>query len=242
MTEYYVYLRLGASEEDDVTINTIPLRATSVSISTTKTVPSFDVPLSGLFSGESRTLAFNMGMASKAITVQGIITDMSITRKFDETDPKDYDSSVEDPDDSTLTRSQMSPALPNTGSNKYEMTIEMTKEEIAQLIHSNTDGTTAQTYQNMNELIILIDSKVDSRYQYRDKTNKTSSLIPFTFAARGARNKLDNKGALLFLSDFPDSSTASGLKGFVRSFSCDLNAEEPSDISYTLEFEVATTV
>ena len=122
------------------------------------------------------------------------------------------------------------------------MTIEMTKEEIAQLLHSNTDGTTAQTFQNMNELIILIDSKVDSRYQYRDKTNQTASLIPFTFAARGARNKLDNRGALLFLTEFPDSSTDSGLKGFVRSFSCDFNAEEPSEISYTLEFEVATTV
>ena len=239
MTDYYVYLRLGASKEDDVLVNTVPLRATSVSISTTKTVPSFDVPLSGLFSGESRTLAFNMGMASKAISVQGFITDMSIIRKFEETEPRHYDSSVEDPDDSTLTRSQMSPALPSSSN---EMTVEMTKEEIAQLIHSNTDGTTAQTFQNMNELIVLIDSKVDSRYQYRDKTNRTSSLIPFTYSARGARNRLDNRGALLFLSDFPDSSTATGLKGFVRSFSCDFSAEEPSEISFQLEFEVATTV
>lgn len=239
MTDYYVYLRLGSSKEDDVLVNTVPLRATSVSVSTTKTVPSFDVPLSGLFSGESRTLAFNMGMASKAVTVQGIITDMAITRKFSEDEPKHYDSSVEDPDDSTLTRSQMSPALPSSSN---EMTINMTKEEIAQLIHSNTDGTTAQTFQNMNELVILIDSKVDSRYQYRDKTNQTSSQIPFTYSARGGRNRLDNKGALLFLTDFPDSSTASGLKGFVRSFSCDFNAEEPTEISFTLEFEIATTV
>ena len=235
---HYVFLRLGASKKDDIQINTIPLKAETISIATNKTIPSFDVPFSGMFTGESRTLAFNMGMASKTISVQGIITDMTIIRRFDDDDPKNFDKSVSSPllssfdDDTTLF-----PSLNSDG----EMSVDMTKEEIAQLIHSNTDGTALQDMQNMNEIVILIPSKVDSHYQYRN-SDKSSDLIPWTFAARGTVDALDNEGTILATSDFPNSNTAEGMKGFVRSFSCDLNAEEPTAISFQLEFEVAITV
>ena len=234
---HYVFLRLGASKDNDVQVNTIPLKAESVSISTTKTIPSFDVPFSGMFSGESRTVAFNMGMASKQISVTGVITDTTIIRRFNSMNPKNFDKSESNPSNSSFDEDTVlnPPIVSET------ITIDMTKEEIAQLIHSNTDGTALQQMQNMNQLIILMDSKVDSRYQYRN-SDRSTSLIPFTFAARGFNDTLDNQGATLALSDFPDSATDTGLNGFVQSFSCDFNAEEPMAISFQLEFVVAMTV
>ena len=232
---HYVYLRLGSAKENDLTVNTVALKAETVSVSTTKTVPSFNVPLSGMFSGESRTVALNLGMASKTVSIQGQITDQTIIRKFDEIEAKFFDKDKL-PEESNLTIGQMNPPLVNN-----QITIDMTKEEVAQLLHSNTDGTTFQEMQNMDELIILIPSKVDSRYQYRN-SDKTTNLIPFTYAARGHDNTLDNSGAVVFVSDFPDSTTAKGMTGFVRSFSCDFSGEAAGSIGFTLEFEIATTV
>ena len=232
---HYVYLRLGSAKENDLTVNTVALKAETVGVSTTKTVPSFNVPLSGMFSGESRTVALNLGMASKTVSIQGQITDQTIIRKFDEIEAKFFDKDKL-PEESNLTIGQMNPPLVNN-----QITIDMTKEEVAQLLHSNTDGTTFQEMQNMDELIILIPSKVDSRYQYRN-SDRTTNLIPFTYAARGHDNTLDNSGAVVFVSDFPDSTTAKGMTGFVRSFSCDFSGEAAGSIGFTLEFEIATTV
>tara|TARA_R110002012_G_scaffold32316_2_gene95632 strand:- start:380 stop:1105 length:726 start_codon:yes stop_codon:yes gene_type:complete len=234
---HYVFLRLGSNKGNSLIVNTVPLKAETVSFSTSKTIPSFDVPFSGMFSGESRTLAFNMGMASKTISVTGIITDMTITRKFEQTAAKYYDSSASSPNNSTDVAGDMFPTL----NSDDEIVIDMTKEEIAQLIHSNTDGTALQDMQNMNELVILINSKVDSRYQYRN-ADKSSDLIPWSFSSRGFANSLDNDGAIVGVTEFPDSITDDGIKGFVRSFSCDIEAEMPNVISFTLEFEVAITV
>ena len=234
---HYVFLRLGSTKAGDLVVNTIPLKAETVTFTTGKTVPSFDIPFSGMFSGESRTIAFNMGMASKTVSVAGFITDMTITRKFNKTAAKYYNSSVDDPEDSPSSFNLNSPAL----NSDNELVIEMTKQEIAQLIHSNTDGTAAQDMQNMNELIVLIESKVDSRYQYRN-SDKTSDLIPWSYSSRGYRNTLDNEGAVVGVSDFPDAISSDGIKGFVRSFNCEIAAEEPNAISFTLEFEVAITV
>lgn len=234
---HYVFLRLGSSKAGDVQVNTIPLKAESVSVSTTKTIPSFDVPFSGMFSGESRTLAFNMGMASKTVSISGFITDTTIIRRFNSMTPANFDFSVDNPNESDFDDdTTLNPPIVSK-----EMTINMTKEEIAQLIHSNTDGTALQDMQNMNQLIILINSKVNSRYQYRN-SDQSADLIPFTFSARGFSDTLDNEGAILALTDFPNSATDEGLNGFVQSFSCDFNAEEPMQISFTLEFVVALTV
>ena len=135
---HYVYLKLGSFDSDNLGINTVALKAESISVSTTKTVPSVDVPLSGMFSGESRTVALNLGMASKTVSITGIIVDQTIKRKFDDTGPEFYDASQNTPTASraagTFAESDMNPQLVDD-----ILTIDMTKEEVAQLIHSITD-------------------------------------------------------------------------------------------------------
>jgi len=125
--------------------------------------------------------------------------------------------------------------------------------EIAQLIHSYVDSSFLQPHQNLNELIILLPSRVDKTFEYHsgvDATTDISNLptIPFTYKVRNS----DNIGTLhgydenidsLLQSDFPNLSSdgleVSGLKGFVRNFNTTISADSGT-IEFNLDFQVAT--
>jgi hypothetical protein len=81
MPDYYVYLKTGAhgGSGDGADTNTIPLRATNVSIATNKTIPSIPLPI-GVLTGESVTAALDLGMSNKTIDVSGFIIDTDIKR------------------------------------------------------------------------------------------------------------------------------------------------------------------
>tara|TARA_R110000823_G_scaffold90501_1_gene199956 strand:- start:28 stop:660 length:633 start_codon:yes stop_codon:yes gene_type:complete len=120
-----------------------------------------------------------------------------------------------------------------------------TAHEIAQIIAAGVDSTGFAKNQAFSELVILMPSFVDSNYETRNGVDvsdrSTGSLIPLTFGSRGGSNAKDNKGVPSPFSLFPDSSTDIGLTGFVRSFSTNFEAEA-HDLSFTLEFEVASVV
>ena len=84
--EHNVFLKLQAFDESDgLYINTIPLKAESVDFSTDKTIPSFPIPLSGAITGESTTVALDLGMSNKSVQVRGIITEQTIAKKHGNT-------------------------------------------------------------------------------------------------------------------------------------------------------------
>jgi len=81
-TEHNVFLKLQAFDESDgLFINTIPLKAETVDFNTDKTIPSFPIPLAGAVTGESTTIALDLGMSNKSVSVRGIITEQTITKK-----------------------------------------------------------------------------------------------------------------------------------------------------------------
>ena len=173
-------------------------------------------------------------MASKSINLSGIITDQYIVKKFN-----DSTDSVNNP------------------------SVFMTAHEIAQLMHSHVDSAGLQQYQTLNELILLIPSRVDGRYAYHDAlpeasvTNPTEftsienlPLIPFSYKVRAQ----DNQGSIYqFYPDvdgkkftnFPEAvhagSEISGIKGFIRNFGTNFEAGSPF-VTFTLDFEVAFTI
>ena len=204
--EHAVFLKLGSygtgGSSEDLVTNSIPLKVTSISISTSKTIPSLEVPFSGALSGESVTAALDLGMASKSISLNGFILEDTITKKWAEDGAP-------------------------TGAKTY------TAIELAQMIHSSVDSTGLQTYQAINELVFLYDSKVDNNGDQRTSTQ----VIPFTYASRGNRKERDNRGAVL-ASTFPTNQFSTGMKGFVRSFNTTIDSET-IDISFDLQFEVA---
>tara|TARA_R110001592_G_scaffold357357_1_gene660308 strand:+ start:2829 stop:3443 length:615 start_codon:yes stop_codon:yes gene_type:complete len=110
-----------------------------------------------------------------------------------------------------------------------------TPQEVAQLIASGVDSTGIANYQAINELVVLIPSKVNESYVQVAERN-----IPLSFAARGGDNEKDNEGVGSPFP-FPTSSTSSGLKGFVQNFGYEMSSESV-DISFTLEFVVAFTL
>jgi|TARA_R100000149_G_C5881025_1_gene146131 hypothetical protein len=215
--EYYVYLKTQMFEdgETDITKNTIPLRVVSASFSVSKTIPAFPVPLSGIATGESITAALDLGMADKSISLQGFLIDTTIT--------KDRVGSGRDEDFSTLT---------------------YTAHEVAQMIASGVDSTGLAKNQAFSELVILYPSFVgNDQTQQRagvDVNNiDTAVNVPFNFASRGDNNTSDNLGVPAKISDFPDSATAKGVTGFIRSFSFDFSAETV-EVSFNLDFQVAS--
>ena len=80
--EHNVFLKLQAFDEaDGLYINTIPLKAESVDFNTDKTIPAFPIPLSGAITGEAVTVALDLGMSNKTVSVKGIITEQTIIKK-----------------------------------------------------------------------------------------------------------------------------------------------------------------
>lgn len=207
----YVYLKTQAFTGTDLSLNTIPLQVTSVGISVTKTIPAFPVPLSGVALGESITAALDLGMATKNISLTGVINDTSITKTI----------------------------------GGVNTTKTFTAHEVAQMIAAGVDSTGFAKNQAFSELVILMHSFVGNDYQTRSGVNtadrSTGTLIPLTFGSRGGADSKDNLGVPTPFSVFPDSSTDIGLTGFVRSFTTNFEAEA-FDLSFTLEFEVASVV
>lgn len=234
--QHYVFLNLGARDRKGITglnfeTNRVGLKVESLTVSTGKTVPAFPMPGVAAITGEAQTLALDLGMAQKTINMNGIITDQFIVKKFN-----DSTDSVNNP------------------------SVFMTAHEIAQLMHSHVDSAGLQQYQTMNELIMLIPSRVDGRYSYHDalpeasQTNPTEftsienlPLIPFSYKVRAQ----DNQGSIYQyfpdvdgkkFTNFPDAVHAgteiTGVKGFIRNFGTTFEAGSPF-VTFTLDFEVA---
>ncbi len=237
--QHYVFINLGARDKKGISgetfeTNRIGLKADSIGISTSKTVPSIPIPGVAAITGEAQSVALDLGMATKSINISGIITDQFITKKF-----KESVDNINNP------------------------SVFMTAHEVAQLMHSHADSSGLQQYQTMNELIVLMPSRVDGRYSYHSSlpeagvsnpSNFTGledlPLIPFTYKVRAQ----DNQGSIYsfypevdgkIFSNFPEaihlSSNIKGLSGFIRSFSTTFAAGQPY-VQFTLDFEVALTI
>jgi len=76
----FVYLKLQQHKGTSTSVDVIPLKVTNVSVSVDKTIPNIPVPLSGLATGESATVALDLGMSNKRITLQGILLETTLER------------------------------------------------------------------------------------------------------------------------------------------------------------------
>jgi len=203
-TTHNVFLKLNKHQGESNQIDTIPLKVTSIGVDVSRTVPALPVPLSSIARGQSETIAVDLGMASKSISLQGVITSGRIRRSHTGTSPN-YDA------------------------------IDMTAQELAQLIASGVDSSGLAHYQNFNELVFLFESNIDENYVERGSVTK----IPFTFASRGSPLEKDNERVIL-PADFPVDETSTGLTGFIEQFGFTLDAEQPLEVGFNMSFRVAT--
>tara|TARA_R110000744_G_scaffold102138_2_gene196530 strand:+ start:2126 stop:2758 length:633 start_codon:yes stop_codon:yes gene_type:complete len=191
----YVYLKTQAFTGTNLSLNTIPLQVTSVGISVTKTIPSFPVPLSGVALGESITAALDLGMATKNISIGGIIND-TVIRK----------TNVGNEDSLTFTAHEVAQMIA-AGVDSTGFAKNQAFSELVILMPSFVGN----DYQTRNGVDV------------NDRSSGT--LIPLTFGSRGGADSKDNLGVPTPFSVFPDFSTDIGLSGFVRSFTTNFEAE-----------------
>ena len=218
---FNVYLQLASrgSTPNNFKTNRIGLLCNSISISTAKTVPSFPIPFSGTITGESTTLALDLGMASKSISLSGILHEQYIWKSWD------------------------------TGQgNAYRMT----SFELAQLIHSYVDSSGVQSDQSLNELIILIPSRIDSSFKYYTATGGNTEnlpidqlpLIPFSFHNRD--KDMEDTLTIGMSKNFPEpisnDKEQKGVRGFISSFGTEMAGESFPEVGFTLEFTEALVV
>ena len=222
----YVMLELGRRASGDTTntgftTNRIGLLATQITIQTNKQSLAFPIPFSGVISGESQTLAIDAGMASKSVTVQGMILDQKITKK-------------------------------NKFGDKVEA--QMTSHEVAQLLHSYVDSSFLHEDQNLSKLIVLMPSRVDTNFEYRDVSHETADptelpLIPFTWANRDYDIPQTSSGFKLSFGATPfpkeiltgTETEIPGVSGFINDFSCDFSGQEGNTVTFSLTFTSAAT-
>ncbi len=85
--DHTVFLQFSEGNDfdsDGAQSNRIMLKAENISIDTSRSVPQIPIPFSGTITGESTSLSIDMGIASKRISIQGIITDQYIKKNFDD--------------------------------------------------------------------------------------------------------------------------------------------------------------
>jgi hypothetical protein len=227
---HYVYLKLQ-SYAGNIEQNTIPLRATGVSVSVSKTIPAFPVPLSGIATGESITAALDLGMATKNITINGFIVDDTITKVFDGTVTSRKFTAHE-------IAQMIASGVDSTGLAKNQAF-----SELIVLMPSfvasdyNYRGTCSiATHKNKTDCEAAGGTWTQT---ITDNSEREDGInVPLMFGSRGNALSLDNARVPLPLTSFPDSNTDTGITGFVRSFGYEMNADA-YEISFTLEFESA---
>ena len=223
----WVFIKLASNADANSDYNRIWLQAETVGITTGKTVAAFPVPFSGLVTGESLSLALDLGMASKTINISGVLVEQEIKKKF-----KDNVTTADSGVEGGVTR-------------------KMTAQEIAQMLHSYVDSSFMQDQQNLNELIIIYPSYVDKNWEYHTGLSASSKLadakmMPFNYAVRDAGTVmgLDARGSIGG-DDFPtpinsDTGEVNGVKGFIRNFNTTFEGQP--FVTFTLDFEVAVTI
>jgi len=228
IAQFNVFLELQRRNDQgtDIQTNRIPLLVTEVGISTNKTVPNMGIPFSGAVRGESTNLAFDVGLAQKTVSLQGILLDQEITKNTDGTAKT-----------VTLTSFEMAQLIHSyVDSSAFQDDQSMNKLLI--FYPSRVDNTFSYRKDG---------SSVDynpTNYPNDDQLPR----IPFNWKNRA----YDNAQTILSGNTLEEPSTVFdvleksknqiGLTGFIRSFTSTIAGEQYPSINFTLEFEEARVI
>tara|TARA_R100000458_G_scaffold884_1_gene756 strand:- start:450 stop:1166 length:717 start_codon:yes stop_codon:yes gene_type:complete len=201
-------------------INRIPLFVDNISISTGKMVMNAPVPFSGAIRGESLNLAFDIGQASKNISLSGTLMGMGIKKQ------KDADSlrtvNLTSFEVAQLIHSYVDSSTFQDDQNMNKLII-LIPSRVNENFHYH-NGSAAMADKDISEL----------------------PLIPFTWKNRGYDNDFASLGAnAKYFTPFTTNESDEtidgtvGLSGFIRSFSTNISGAEFPNVSFSLEFEEA---
>jgi len=227
---FSVWLELQRRNEEggDRAINRIPLFVTEIQISTTKTVPTIPVPFASVATGKSETLAFDMGMASKNVSLTGTLLNQRIFKNSGE------DASVVEAVLSPFEMAQLIHSYVDSSAAQDDQAM----NKVIILIPSRVDTNFAP----------------HSSTSASDDINDLP-VIPFTFENRTydesfkrvANNYLPSalnidESPVEAFTDMTQVDDLLGMTGFIRSFNTTFAGEQPNSVAFNLDFEIATVL
>ena len=207
------------SNESPLEQNRLGLLATNISVSTNKQSLAFPIPFSGVISGESTTLALDMGLATKTISIQGIIKDQEIVKKSKTGSEKKVKLTAYEI--AQLIHSYVDSSFLHEDQNLSKLIVLIPSRVDTNFnYHSGVDGST-----ELDQL----------------------PLIPFHWGNRTFdMPTLDGTKIDWGATPFPSTLTTiseeiPGITGFINDFSTDIAGEQLPSISFSLTFTNAST-
>lgn len=218
-----VMLELSRRNElgTDVTTNRIPLHVESINISTNKTVPNIGVPFTGAIKGESTNIAFDMGLASKTIDIQGVLTEQTISKQTSSGSVKQV----------VMTSFELAQLI-HSYADSSTLQIDQNVNKLLFFYPSR------------------VDNNFDYRSNVTENTPiEDLPILPFTFKNRaydndfafGTGNTTDSPSKV-FDAATSISGNYTGVTGFMRSFTTSIVASEFPSIGFSLNFEEAKVI
>ena len=218
-----VMLELSRRNElgTDTTTNRIPLHVESINISTNKTVPNVPVPFTGAIRGESTNIAFDMGLASKTIDIQGVLTEQTISKQTSSGSVKQV----------VMTSFELAQLI-HSYADSSTLQIDQNVNKILFFYPSR------------------VDNNFDYRSNVTENTPiEDLPILPFTFKNRaydndfafGTGNTTDSPSKV-FDATTSISGNYTGVTGFMRSFTTNIIASEFPSIGFNLNFEEAKVI
>lgn len=231
------------SEDHGIT-NRIMLKCDQISITTNRQVAPIPVPFSGAVTGEAQTLAIDLGIASKTISLGGVITDQVIIKNL---------SNVDTPVSVHMTAFEVGQLIHSSVDSSFLQKHQNISELVILMpsrvnryyrYHNGVSETTPHSD------LPLIPFSYKSREVLvntgQRKTDAGGADWESTFLAASAENtdiKLGDNFFALATGQFPDPSDTviRALAGFIDNFSTQIIPGQPF-ITFSLNFTVATVI
>ena len=190
--------RKGKSVENEASsvTNRIMLKCESVTISTNRNIPSFPIPFSGLIRGESTNIAIDLGIASKSVQLNGVITDQIISKQ----------KGTETPKNVSMTASEIAQLIHSSVDSSFLQDMQNLNELI--ILYPSRVGNNYNYHAGNDADGVPFDENTK---------HALLPLVPFTWASR----TLDESGTF-GASNYPSPNDEyTGITGFISQFGCE---------------------
>jgi hypothetical protein len=232
-SNFSVWLELQRRNEigGDRAVNRIPLFITEINIITTKTVPTIPVPFKAVFTGESETLAFDMGIAQKSISLTGVLLNQRVSKDSGENDGSPKERILSPFEMAQLIHSYVDSSAAQDDQSMNKLIILMPSR-----IDTNFEYHTAgDETKDISELPLIPFTFKNRRYDERFK--RVFNDLVDNVTDNSLVNLQETETSLF--ADVSSADELSGMSGFIRSFNTTFAGEQGNTVPFTLEFEVA---
>tara|TARA_Y100000592_G_C5474595_1_gene321506 strand:- start:1213 stop:1962 length:750 start_codon:yes stop_codon:yes gene_type:complete len=231
-SNFSVFLELQRRNEigGDRAVNRIPLFVTEIGINTSKTVPTLPVPFASMATGKSETLAFDMGIANKAISLTGTLLNQRISKDTGEGSDSAKERILTPFEMAQLIHSYVDSSAAQDDQSMNKLIILMPSRIDTNFNYHTTDDET----NDMSDLPLIPFTYENRRYDERFKR----AANDFIDSTTGVSDLIDISPLSAF-SDVSEVDEITGMSGFIRSFNTTFAGEQANAVPFTLEFEVA---